>query len=177
VLEKCARSELARVAHSDVGAIQVGSLVLGVSSGGGGGGGGGAAGAAAGAAAGDTTQATHMASFAETSYAWAEAPRERALALRLLRAPHKEGTLVKRSRTQHHGRNWKRRYFVLSEGVLRYYEGGTRPTKGQKEAGSISLAECVACPTSEDRPHCLMLIRDSSDRLLVQAESDHVRGT
>jgi hypothetical protein len=170
VLEKCARSELARVAHSDVGAIQVGSLVLGVSSGGGGGPGGGPGGGG-----GNPTQATHQASFAETSYAWAEAPRERALALRLLRAPHKEGTLVKRSRTQHHGRNWKRRYFVLSEGVLRYYEGGTRPTKGQKEAGSISLAECVACPTSEDRPHCLMLIRDSSDRLLVQAESDHVR--
>ena len=148
---------------SDIFEVEVGSLLLGIASGA-------STGRAAGSEGASSMQATHRAEWAEASYAWAEAPRDRGLQLRLLRAPHKVGTLVKRSRTQHHGRNWKRRYFVLSQGELKYYEDeyAAQGSGANNPAGSISLAECVACPSSEDKPHCIMLVRDSSDRLLMQ---------
>ena len=72
--------------------------------------------------------------------------------------------------------SWKRRWFVLSEGVLNYYKS---PSDG-KPKGSVSIADCVAIASmssveSNNRKHCFKLVT-AARTLVCQADSaDGVR--
>ncbi|RHY29988.1 hypothetical protein DYB32_004708 [Aphanomyces invadans] len=84
-------------------------------------------------------------------------------------APAKRGEMIKRSRSSRTLTSWKTREIVVEHGCLTYIAW-------HEVRGSFSLAGCyLQLPDVPNRPHCILVGRSPTDKLVLQASSDDER--
>nr|CCA22367.1 conserved hypothetical protein [Albugo laibachii Nc14] len=97
------------------------------------------------------------------------------LTLYFIAPPFKLGSMIKKSRSGLE--NWKERVLVVSNGEIRYYkrnQKGTRETcldvTTLKPRKAFALYGCyMNLIDVPDRPHCIVIVRSPSDKLVLQA--------
>jgi hypothetical protein len=102
------------------------------------------------------------------------------LTMRFRKAVCKEGYLYKRSRgMKHSARNWKKRYFILENGILNYYtkppsQGGE--IKGQyaleNDPGSQTMVTIAPAAAMNKDEAGIMLVK-GDDRLIMKDDSNN----
>ena len=90
--------------------------------------------------------------------------------------PDFEGVLFKRGQMR---KNWKRRYHILQNGQLFYFDGSSKPKAGMQPLGSVMVRGCSAEEVSNDkfkRPNCFMLYAGPQGRdFFMQADTAEQR--